>query len=52
MGVVHILKDGSSPKDITGYVVKISDAESLYQFIHNMNSKYEKSSIKKEVRVC
>ena len=35
--VYHILKDGSRPKDITGMVVKIKDAEPLYRMIDNIN---------------
>ena len=38
MGVYHILRDGSAPKDITGHVVKIADAEPLYRYIHSINS--------------
>lgn len=35
--VYHILKDGSRPTDITGHVVRLKDAKSLYQFIHKIN---------------
>ena len=37
--VYHILKNGDRPKDITGHIVKIKDAESLYQLIHKMANK-------------
>ena len=40
--VYHILKDGSKPTDIIGHVVKLQDAEPLYQFIHKINSKNSK----------
>lgn len=33
MAVYHILKDGSMPEDITGHIVKIEDAEPLYQML-------------------
>ena len=47
MAIVHILKDGSVVKDITGRVVRIEDASPLYQLITNINRKK-----KKELRVC
>lgn len=34
--VYHILKNGNRPKDITGHIVKIEDAESLYKLIHKI----------------
>ena len=36
--VYHVLKDGTRKTDITGHVVKISDAEALYQLIHDMEN--------------
>ena len=39
MAVIHILKDGSIVEDITGHVVKMEDAESLYQLIDSINRK-------------
>ena len=57
MSVIHILKDGSRPTDITGHIVRLEDASPLYKFIHSVNQK--KSRIKKkdrsfnnEVKVC
>ena len=35
--VYHILKDGSRPKDITGHVVKIKDAEPVYRLFDSIN---------------
>ncbi len=35
--VFHILKDGTTTTDITGHVVKVSDAESLYKLIDSIN---------------
>lgn len=57
MGVVHILKDGSIVKDITGHVVRMEDAGPLYQLIDDINrrgSKREKVHSEKshEVKVC
>lgn len=46
MAVYHILKDGSTPTDITGHVVKVEDAPELYELIARLN---EKSIHKKEV---
>ena len=42
MGVVHILKDGSIVKDITGHVVRVEDAGPLYQLIDSINRKGSK----------
>ena len=47
MGVYHILKDGSTPKDITGYIVKKEYAESLYRYIGNKASRKKKEGTKK-----
>ena len=57
MGVVHILKDGSIVKDITGHVVRIEYAGHLYDLIDSINrrgSKREKIHSEKlrEVKVC
>lgn len=43
MRVIHILKDGSEVDNITGRVVKMEDAGTLYSLIRKINSK----SIKK-----
>lgn len=37
MSVFHVLKDGSTPKEITGHIVKVSDADPLYRYIHSIN---------------
>jgi hypothetical protein len=39
MNVIHILKDGSSPTDIAGHIVRLEDASPLYQLIHSINKK-------------
>ena len=39
MAVYHILKDGSRVDSIKGHVVKIADAEPLYQLLHSINQK-------------
>lgn len=52
MAVIHILKDGTIVKDITGRVVQRSDVLPLYTLIQKINSSntytkrlhYEKSS--------
>ena len=51
MAVIHILKDGTIVKDITGRVVQRSDVLPLYTLIQKINSNtyirglsYEKSS--------
>lgn len=39
MSVIHILRDGSRPRDLKGHVIKMEDAELLYRFIHSINQK-------------
>ena len=39
MSVYHILKDGSRPSDITGHIVRLEDANPLYQLLHSINRK-------------
>ena len=57
MAVIHILKDGSIVKDITGHVVRMEDAGPLYDLIDSINRKGSKKKIVHseklhEVRVC
>ena len=47
MSVIHILKDGSRPTDITGHIVRIENANSLYQLLHSINRK--RSQAKKRI---
>lgn len=35
--VIHILKDGTRPSDINGHVVRIKDAEPVYQLLNKIN---------------
>lgn len=52
MNVVHILKGGSQVADITGHVVRVNDAGTLYQLIDNINRKGSESrKAQKERRV-
>jgi hypothetical protein len=39
MNVIHILRDGSTVKDITGRVVKFEDAEPVYHLITSIRSR-------------
>lgn len=59
MSVYHILKDGSRPTDITGHIVRLEDANSLYQLLHSINRKKSRAkkknkyhSLNNEVKVC
>ena len=53
MGVVHILKDGSIKNDITGHVVRMEDAGTLYQLFNSINRKgSKKKTVHREVIVC
>lgn len=38
MRVIHILKDGSRVKDISGLVVGIEDARPIYQLLQSINT--------------
>lgn len=46
MRVIHILKDGSEVEDITGRVVKMDDAGTLYSLIREINRKSGKKNRK------
>ena len=45
--VYHVGKDGTITKDITGRVVKLSEAETLYQLMYKMSNKKSKDVHKK-----
>lgn len=49
MGVIHILRDGSVVKDITGHVVRMEDARPLYDLIDRINRTGSEGN--KEVKV-
>ena len=36
MQIIHILKDGTELRDISGHVVKIEDAEPLYHLMETI----------------
>ena len=46
--IIHILKDGTVKNDISGHVVKIEDAEPLYQLIENISKKKHESKKERE----
>ena len=50
MRVIHILKDGSRIDDITGHVVKLEDAETVYSLIRNINRKIDRKTDDPEPR--
>lgn len=57
MNVIHILRDGSIVKDITGHVVRMEDAGPLYDLIDRINREGSRkktihSDKSREVRVC
>lgn len=43
MRVIHILKDGSRVNDITGRIVKMSDAQTLYNLLDRKVKKVNKN---------
>ena len=47
--VYHVLADGTVTKDITGKVVKMSDAEVLYRLMDTINLNQKKVHKKKKV---
>lgn len=42
--IIHILKDGTQKTDLTGHVVKASDAPAVYDLIHRMNRERKEKS--------
>ena len=42
MAVIHVLKDGTRVDDITGRVVKVSDASQLYRLMIDLNKPSKK----------
>ena len=38
MNIFHILKNGSVTNDISGRVVRLEDAETIYQLLHKLNT--------------
>lgn len=39
MKIHHVLKDGTRTDDISGHVVRVKDAESVYNLISKMNQR-------------
>lgn len=37
--IKHVLKDGSKVDDVTGYVIRIDEFQSLYKLIDSINEK-------------
>lgn len=48
MAVIHILKDGRIVDDITGHIVKMEDAEPLYNLMQRINEEYAAKKRRKE----
>lgn len=44
--IYHILKDGTRVDDITGHVVKMSDAEALYTLIDTITGTESSKEVK------
>ena len=42
--VRHVLKDGKEVKSISGHVIKIDDAQSIYQIIDRINERKRKEN--------
>lgn len=49
--VYHVLKDGSVVDDIAGKVVRVEDAEAVYNLINTINGSRE-SKENREVKLC
>lgn len=49
MAVIHILKDGTQLKDITGHVIRMTDAESFYSLLDAVNKRKTKKIHKNTV---
>lgn len=39
MPIIHILRDNRKVNDISGYVVKVEEAKSVYQLIDKINQR-------------
>lgn len=44
--VIHVLRDGTVLKDITGHVVKIEDAKAIYALMDKINEEVKKGESK------
>ena len=42
MKITHVLSDGTILKDIQGHVVKVSEAESVYNLIDHINNENDR----------
>lgn len=42
--VYHVLKDGSTPSDITGKVIKVKDEPSLYEMLKRLSYETKKQN--------
>lgn len=49
MNIYHVLSDGSRVSDITGRVVRVKDAEAVYNLIHSIN---RNSNARKTATIC
>lgn len=45
MAVIHVLKDGTVKKDISGHVVKMQDAPAIYSLIDTINANRGKRGV-------
>jgi hypothetical protein len=48
--VIHILKDGTRLEDISGHIVRIQEAETVYKLMDSINSGRLKDETKKSDR--
>ena len=48
--VYHVLADGTVTNDITGRVVKVSDAEAIYSLMSKISTRKRKKEVHTEVR--
>lgn len=49
--VYHVFKDGTVKTNITGHVIKMTDAPALYEFLHNFKRKNKKTNERKLKKV-
>lgn len=48
--IIHILKDGTRLEDISGHIVRIQEAETVYKLMDSINSRRVKSETEKSDR--
>ena len=46
--VYHVLSNGVTTKDITGHIVKLKDAEPVYELMRSLSVKSRRQNVKRK----